>query len=59
MVITEIKLKRSNIKREDKEMFFSGLINEPNLENLKHILRFNIKHWMLVTKKNMTKDKME
>ena len=42
MLITLIDVDMKTVVREPKEMFFSGQVNNPKMEQLQHYLKYNI-----------------
>ncbi len=55
MVISRIKLDMRPIIREDKQMIYSNLVNEPKLKHLQYILRYNLELWKLVHEDRMNR----
>ena len=45
MVISEIQMNMEPIKREDKQIIYSKIVNEPKMKHIKHILKYNLDHW--------------
>ena len=59
MLITHIDVDMKPIVREPKEMFFSGQVNDPKMEQLQHYLKYNILLWKAVTENKLNKEKFE